>query len=383
MASHELCEEDAAAVSLFATQVGAALEGAECVDELVRREQLAVLGELAAVVAHEVRNPLGTIFNAVALLRRYLRSRLADGPGPGEGEKLLSLVFEEAERLDRIVTDLLDFARPPTLRLESASLREIAEDVLVAARMRPESEGIVLHLEAPSDLCLVELDVRFVRQALLNLVINGMQAMPDGGALTVRARVAGSAGAAPVLALLEVIDTGPGIPANARDRVFEPFFTTKASGTGLGLALVKRAVELHGGCVDLESGAGGTTFSLRLPLLAPVRRTSGRSAGDVKERRRGARPVREARRAHPLEQRALGRTGPRLRRSGRRQRLLLLSRVVGDGLRNERRGRRPAGPPRPRRLGRRLAAHPRRISESLAPAAARDRLRGSRTLSAR
>jgi PAS domain S-box-containing protein len=223
--------------------------------ELVKRERLAALGELAAVVAHEVRNPLGVIFNSVSSLKRL-------DPG-GEAPMLLEMVGEEADRLNRIVGDLLDFARPhePALRPEAvpALLQSVREAALAAT-----SAAVQIALEVPGDLPRVPLDARMLRQALLNLVVNAIQAMPRGGAVTLRAG-RGLRGGRPHLRL-EVSDTGPGIPAGTAERMFQPFFTTKATGTGLGLAVVKRIVEDHRGEVTVDSREGqGSTFTLWLP----------------------------------------------------------------------------------------------------------------------
>lgn len=245
--------EDAAVVALFATHVGSALEAAEFIEELVRREHLAALGELSAVVAHEVRNPIGAIFNAVALLRRMPDGRSADARG------LLDVISEEAARLNQVVSGLLEFASPSGPSLQRASILEIAREVVATTRERAEAARIELRLDAPRDLPSVDVDVRLVRQALLNLVVGGLEAMPAGGVLTLRARLERTPEPQRSFALLQVIDTAPGVPT---------------AGSRLGLPVVKRVIESHGGDVGLESGPGGTTFTLRLPV--PAARTAGR-----------------------------------------------------------------------------------------------------------
>jgi signal transduction histidine kinase len=270
--SHAFTGDDADAVALFALQVGSALEVAEAIEalqrsneekarvqeELIKRERLAALGELAAMVAHEVRNPLGVLFNSIASLRKTLRCGALAQALP-EAEMLLRIAGEEADRLNRIVSALLDFARPSAPHFEPSSVRDVIEDAVEAAEA-----GQRARIELARDLPLVEMDPRSIRRALLNVVINGLQAMPEDGALTVRATVERREGRA--YARIDVADTGSGIPVDVRAAIFEPFFTTKASGTGLGLAVVKQVVESHGGDVSVESGAFGTTFTLRLPV---------------------------------------------------------------------------------------------------------------------
>jgi signal transduction histidine kinase len=226
-------------------------------DQLVHRERLAALGELAAIVAHEVRNPLGVIFNSLGSLRRMVQPS-------GNAKMLLGIVGEEAERLNRIVGDLLDFARPSPPALRPEPLDRVIDDALGAALARGAGRVAVAREIAP-DLPAVPMDVRLVRQALLNLTLNAVQAMPGGGTLSVRARLDGAA------ARVEIADTGPGIADEVRHRIFEPFFTTKATGSGLGLAVVKRIVDDHRGALEVRSAPGeGTTFVLRLPLEAPT-----------------------------------------------------------------------------------------------------------------
>ena len=220
---------------------------------LVEGERLAALGELSAIVAHEVRNPLGVIFNSLGSLRRLVRPS-------GDAKMLFDIVEEEADRLNRIVGDLLDFARPSTPELRPEPLGRVVEDA-VGAVVLPPATPVEIVRELDPALPPVPIDARLVRQALVNVAANAVQAMPRGGRLTLRALREGDA------AVIEIEDTGTGIPEEVRARIFEPFFTTKASGTGLGLAVVRRIVEGHGGDVRVRSVPGeGTTFSLRFPL---------------------------------------------------------------------------------------------------------------------
>jgi two-component system, NtrC family, sensor histidine kinase HydH len=269
---------DADAVALFATQVASALEVAESIEaleranrklancyadlartqqELVKRERLAALGELAAVFAHEVRNPLCVLFNAVASLRRKLDD------APPDVRMLLTIATEEAERMNHTVSDLLDFARPGGPQLETVSLPAILAAAVVSTTSDPAWKNVSIELDIPHDLQRVRVDPRMLQQALHNVLVNALEAMPRDGVLSVRAGV--EAVDERDLVRIEIGDNGPGIPEPTRQRIFEPFFTTKASGTGLGLAVVKRVMDAHRGEVNVESGSSGTTVTLRLP----------------------------------------------------------------------------------------------------------------------
>ncbi len=225
--------------------------------QLVQQERLAALGEMSAVVAHEVRNPLGAIFNSLGSLRRLLRPE-------GDARMLLDIVGEEADRLNRIVGDLLDFARPSTPTLRPEPVDRLLDDA-VGAALGDNPQGIVLQRSVEPALPLVPMDARLMRQAVLNVAVNAVQAMQHGGKLSIGARRDRGA------VRIEIADTGAGIPNEVRHRIFEPFFTTKASGTGLGLAVVKRIVEGHQGQIMVESRSGqGTAFTIRLPLAEPA-----------------------------------------------------------------------------------------------------------------
>lgn len=232
-------------------------ELARAQEELVKRERLAALGELSAVVAHEVRNPLGVIYNAMGPLRRLLRPE-------GDAKTLLDIVGEEAERLNRIVSDLLDFARPHEPVLEEVSLRELLDELLDRMKGDPAARQVALAVDLPPELPPLPLDAGMIRRAFLNLVQNAMQASPEGGTVRVSARADGDG------VTVEIADRGPGVPEELREKIFQPFFTTRANGTGLGLAVVKRIVEEHRGRVEVTSPpGGGATVSVWLPRRAP------------------------------------------------------------------------------------------------------------------
>ncbi|HYS10853.1 MAG TPA: ATP-binding protein [Myxococcales bacterium] len=229
--------------------------------DLIDRERLAALGELSASIAHEVRNPLGVIFNSVGSLQRLLKPQ-------GDVALLLDIVGEEADRLNRMVGDLLDYSRPVQPSLQPVPLRPLFEEALAAASQQagPGAEHVSATVRVADDAATVRADARLLRQALVNLFLNAYQAMPRSGRLDVRSSRALADGRP--CAEIVVQDSGPGIPAEIVDKVFQPFFTTKATGTGLGLAVVRRIVEGHGGTIELAQARAGAEFRLRLPLEA-------------------------------------------------------------------------------------------------------------------
>lgn len=220
--------------------------------EMVKRERLAGLGELAAIVAHEVRNPLGVIYNATNSLTRLL-------DGSADGATLVDIVREECDRLNQIVGDLLDFARPRQLSLQPEEIGRVLSEVVEALGSMPNMR---FEVTVDDELPVLVADRRLIRQALLNAALNAVQSMPRGGTLRLRATWDRENDEA----VIEVADEGPGIPEADLLRIFEPFYTTKATGAGLGLAVVKRIVEDHGGRISVTSASTGTTFCFRLPL---------------------------------------------------------------------------------------------------------------------
>ncbi len=219
--------------------------------EAQRREKLASLGELSAGLAHEIRNPLGIIKNAA----EGLMSRERDQT---EKEMLLDIIVQESKRLNKLVTDFLDFARPRPPRKVKASLKALVEEVVFSLQDEAGERGISFSLSLQE--VILPLDRDQMRQVLLNLLFNALEATPSGG--EVKVSLVGEKG----WAFLRVEDTGAGISPDHLDRIFDPFFTTKEKGTGLGLALVYRIVEAHGGHIQVESGRGGTRFQVGLPM---------------------------------------------------------------------------------------------------------------------
>ncbi len=226
--------------------------------ELVKRERLAALGELSAMVAHEVRNPLGVIYNSVSALKRLLAPT-------GEAAHLFEMIDEEAERIDTIVADLLEFARPHAPELVPESLPQIVASAFKVIETARKAAGVKLTVEVSENFPRVPVDERMLRQALLNLLLNAVQAMPRGGEVKVSLTLEPRQGVSS--ARIDVVDSGPGVPAALTQSVFQPFVSTKATGSGLGLAVVKRIVEAHRGEVELSSSPGrGATFTLWLPV---------------------------------------------------------------------------------------------------------------------
>ena len=221
-----------------------------------RLDRLAALGEMSAVVAHEIRNPMAGIAAGV----EYMGKNIPPDSPQKEG---VAMIMGEIERVNRILEDILSVARPFQLKLSSQVIPDIVEDVLRRYQARIQAKAIRVNCRYAASLPPVRADRERLEQALTNLVLNAVEAMPKEGTLTI-----GLDADDPWLTIT-IADTGPGIPLEARRRIFEPFFTTKARGTGLGLAVARRVIEEHGGTIEVASEPGrGTTFAVRLPLSA-------------------------------------------------------------------------------------------------------------------
>jgi two-component system sensor histidine kinase HydH len=226
----------------------------KAMEERVKRgEKLAALGRLSASVAHEIRNPLSSIKG----FAQYFRKRFPEGSREhAHSETMMS----EVDRLNNVITNLLDFTRPKQPNLQEGDLAEVARHALQLVRADAQARGVEVACELP-DKAPARFDREQLVQVLLNLFLNALEAMPDGG----RLRVNLSAGAQGELRL-SVSDTGCGVAEDDLPKLFEPFFTTKAKGTGLGLAVALQIVENHGGQVSVASRRGeGTTFVVSLP----------------------------------------------------------------------------------------------------------------------
>ncbi len=229
-------------------------------EALRRRDRLAAMGELAATVAHEVRNPLNAVgMTAQRLRREFLAATPADGPERGELEELVSVMTAETQRIDRIVQQFLEYARPPRLAPERTDLDALVREAAERARSLAEARGVRVEVEAAEAGAAV-LDPAQLRQALDNLVRNAVEATPQGGRVVLSARREGAE------RFVEVRDTGRGIEPDQLPRIFDLYFTTKADGTGVGLAVTQQIVTAHGGTIEVLSRPGeGTTMTVRLP----------------------------------------------------------------------------------------------------------------------
>ncbi|MCU0623611.1 MAG: ATP-binding protein [Gemmatimonadaceae bacterium] len=227
-------------------------------------QRLEAVAELSASLAHEIRNPLAAIRSAV--------EQLASRERADEDERALgALVMRESDRLSRLLAEFLDFARVREARLAPVDLAAVLRHVAELARQHPERhEALVIQAPPANARCVIDADEDLLVRAVLNLALNAVQAMPDGGTLalavsTDAARVPREAAHLGDVAIVTVRDTGPGLAPEVRERIFQPFITTKAGGHGLGLPVTHRAIEAHRGVIGVETGPGGTCFTLCLP----------------------------------------------------------------------------------------------------------------------
>jgi signal transduction histidine kinase len=224
-------------------------------DEIELSRRLAAIGRLTSGVAHEVKNPINAIVVHLEVLRQKMKEIDPDT------RRHVDVIGSEIQRLDRVVQTLVDFTRPVELRLSDMDLRKVVEDVVTLASPAAEKHKVLVERQAGQDPLPVRIDSDLVKQAVLNIVLNGVQAMPDGGTLRITLKREGDS------ALIMVRDQGAGIPENIRDKVFNLYFTTKSGGSGIGLAMAYRVVQLHHGSVEFTSIMDhGTTFFLRFPL---------------------------------------------------------------------------------------------------------------------
>jgi len=224
------------------------------------REQAALVrvGQLAAVVAHEVKNPLAGIRGAMQVMLSRRPRGDADAP-------VMHEIITRVDALNDLIEDLLLFARPRAPRLQAIELMPLLADAVASMRRDPVAELVKVEIAGP-DVALSG-DSELLRAALLNIFLNAAQAMNGSGAIYVTLTIEGDT------VRVDIRDEGPGIPPEMRDRVFEPFYTTKPRGGGLGLAIVRRTLDLHGGTVSLDAPhSGGTVVSLRLPFKAHAMR---------------------------------------------------------------------------------------------------------------
>jgi two-component system sensor histidine kinase PilS (NtrC family) len=227
------------------------------------RQRLAAVGEMAAGIAHEIRNPLASMSGSIQILRQEL-------PLTAEQAQLMDIVLRESERLNETIRSFLAYARPQRFSIARLDLRRVLNDAALLLRNSSEVlENHVIDVKVPTTEVALDADENQIRQIVWNLATNGLRAMRDGGRLSLGARIehGGEGGSESVV--LEVADEGVGIPANELDAIFQPFRGSFANGTGLGLAIVHRTVSDYGGEIQVSSTPGrGTTVSVRLPVRA-------------------------------------------------------------------------------------------------------------------
>ncbi len=232
--------------------------------QLARADRLASLGEMAAGIAHEIKNPLAGIYGAAQVLSREFSGK---DPRKEVVDEMMSLI----RRLDNTIRDLLNFARYTEPQFTKGNLNDVIDKVLFLVQQIPEGKRAKIHREFDPAMPAVDMDVEQVKQVFLNLVLNALQAKPDGCALTVRTHAEVPPEVEGIrhrgrFVMAVVKDDGPGIPPDRLGKIFQPFYTTKESGTGLGLSMTRKILDLHEGWITAESEEGtGATFSVFLP----------------------------------------------------------------------------------------------------------------------
>jgi two-component system sensor histidine kinase PilS (NtrC family) len=232
----------------------------EMEDQIRRQERLATVGSLAAGIAHEIRNPLASLSGSIQLLQGGLELK-------GDDKSLMDIVVRETDRLNTIITDFLEYARPKGLQTEQVELKSLLDETIMLLKNSRMYSGSIRIVSDVSAGIQIKGDAQRLRQVFWNLLINACQAMPEGGALSITARTV--TGDEDDMTLCEIImtDTGRGIPEEHLNKIFDPFFTTKTEGSGLGLAIVYRIIEDHRGTISAGSEPGrGAQFRIRLPL---------------------------------------------------------------------------------------------------------------------
>lgn len=234
------------------------LESVEEIEsELELSRRMAAIGRLTAGVGHEVKNPI----NAIVVHLELLKNKL--GPEQVPATRHVEVIDSEIRRLDRVVQTLVDFSRPVELQLREQDMCTIIGDVLALAADELTTRNVKLETKLPPNPLIVNVDADLLKQAVLNVLLNGAQAMPNGGTLRVTLAEERK------VSVLRIADEGVGIPPEIREKIFDLYFTTKSGGSGIGLAMTYRILQLHHGSVDVQSKVGrGTEFSLRIPLAA-------------------------------------------------------------------------------------------------------------------
>ncbi len=225
----------------------------ESYKQMLRTEKLTALGRLSAGLAHELRNPLTSIRTLFQTFRE----------NPSLTKEDIEIVLTAVDQMNDLLTKFLRFARSDEFSISDVYLNSVIKQVINLTQFQLKEQSIEVDLKL-SKIPPIKVDRAMIQQALLNLVINAIEAMPRGGRLTISSHLEDGH------AIVSVIDTGTGIPDEIRDRIFDPFFTTKSEGTGLGLSIVYNIVNLHGGDVTFESNRDGTTFTIKIPLKSNI-----------------------------------------------------------------------------------------------------------------
>ncbi|MDQ6708749.1 MAG: ATP-binding protein, partial [Acidobacteriota bacterium] len=223
--------------------------------QLQLADRLSAISQLTSGVAHEVKNPLNAMFMHVELARMKMAQ------GDCDLEPQMDVISSEIMRLDRVVKTFLDFTRPVKLNMTEVSLDAFVNDLIELARPQTVSAGIEIVVKQSPESVSINVDPDLLKQAGLNIVVNAIEAMPEGGVLTFESGVEGDN------AEIRISDTGPGIPTDVKDKIYNLYFTTKKQGSGIGLAMTFRIVQLHDGTLDFSSEPGkGTSFVMRFPV---------------------------------------------------------------------------------------------------------------------
>jgi len=224
-------------------------------EQLKKADRLAALGQLSAGIAHEIRNPLGSIKGSFEILESEIR------PG-SEKYEFVKIIKEEIARINSIVESFLQFSRPPKPKLQPTSINDLVETTLTLFKKRAQECKIEIRKQLDPDLPMINFDRDQIRQVLLNIVLNSSDSMPDGGVLEIRTGIGNHNRRISV----DISDSGAGISDEDLDRIFDPFFTTKAHGTGLGLSISYQLIQNHGGTITAyKNKDGGLTFHVELP----------------------------------------------------------------------------------------------------------------------
>jgi signal transduction histidine kinase len=232
------------------------------------RDRLAALGEMAAGIAHELKNPLAGIAVTAGLLRR----KVPDSP---ETQSLLADIISESKLANAIVVELLEFVRPIRLQVDHTPLSDVLRKAVTLAEKKAKRGDVAVTVDLPADLPDIDCDQFQLCQVFTNLLTNAFEAMDGRGVVAITAAVgardeevtdAGDTPATAPTVIVEVADNGPGVPIDLTDRIFTPFFTTKPQGSGLGLAIVRKIIDAHHGRLDVSSGDSGTRFRITLPI---------------------------------------------------------------------------------------------------------------------